>query len=143
MPGASRLEDLPPAVVVHGLADAQLALGAARLAGRTVTLLSAPGAAGYAGCGWWRAMVEAARAAVPGVEAPDVLDCLDQTGRAIEALRYGLRRLVLLPGAPARDDATARAAVLGTVLLDARPPALDLAWPGAARRLGTWLAAER
>ncbi|MBV9748152.1 MAG: hypothetical protein JO157_05000 [Acetobacteraceae bacterium] len=135
---------LPPAVVVHGLADARLALAA----GRPLTLLSAPGAAGYAGCGWWRAVIAAAHAETPGVSpegepgriwAPDVLDCLNQTGRAIEALRYGLRRLVLLPGAPARDDVAARAEVLGATLLDARPPALDLARPGAARHLEAWL----
>lgn len=130
---------LPQAVVVHGLADARLALAG----GRPVTLLSAPGAAGYAGCGWWRAMIEAARAEAPGVAAPDVLDCLDQTGRAIEALRHGLRRLVLLPGAPAREDAAARAAALGAALLDARPAALDLAQPGALRHLDAWLAAGR
>lgn len=127
---------LPPAVVVHGLADARLALAM----GRPVTLLSAPGAAGYAGCGWWRAMTTAARTEAPGVEAPDILDCLDQTGRAIEALRHGLRRIILLPGAPAREDVAARAAALGAALLDARPPALDLAQPGAARRLAAWLA---
>lgn len=127
---------LPPAVVVHGLGDARRALAP----GRPVTLLSAPGAAGYAGCGWWRALVEAARAESPGAEAPDVLDCLDLTGRAVEALGYGLRRLVLLPGAPARDDVAARAALLGAALLDARPPALDLARPGASRRIETWLA---
>ena len=135
---------LPQAVVVHGLADARLALAV----GWPVTLLSAPGAAGYAGCGWWRAMVEAARAEMPGISpegapgriwAPDVLDCLDQTGRAIEALRHGLRRLVLLPGAPARDDVVARAETLGALLLDVRPPALDLAQPGAARCLAAWL----
>lgn len=129
---------LPPAVVVHGLADARRAL----TVGRPVTLLSAPGAAGYAGCGWWRAMVEAARAEAPGLPAIDLLDCLDQTGRAIEALRHGLRGLVLLPSAPARDDAAARARSLGAIVLHARPPALDLGQPGAARRLAAWLAAE-
>ncbi len=71
-----------------------------------------------------------------------MLDCLDQTGRAIEALRYGLRRLVLVMGAPARDDAAARAAALGALLLDARPPALDLAQPRAARHLAAWLASD-
>lgn len=128
---------LPPAVVVHGLADARAALAA----GLPVTLLSGPGAAGYAGAGWWRALVEAARSTAPGVEAPDALDCLDQTGRAIEALRIGLRRIVLLPGAPARDDVAERAAALGAVLWPARPEALDLAKPGAARGLAAWLGA--
>lgn len=134
---------LLPAVVVHGLADARLVLETALQANRPVALLSAPAAACYAGCGWWRAMVEAAQAAVPDAKALDVLDCLDQTGRAIEALRHGLRHLILLPAAPARDDVAARAAALGAVLLAARPPALDLAQPGAARRLGTWLVSER
>ena len=128
---------IPPAVVVHGLPHAQQALAL----GRPVTLLSAPGAGCYAGCGWWRALVEAARSSAPGVEAPDVLDCLDQTGRAIEALRHGLRRIVLLPNAPARDDAAERAAGLGAELLPARPAALDLAQPGAARYLASWLGA--
>ncbi len=96
-----------------------------------VTLLSAPGAAGYAGCGWWRAMVEAARAEVPGVEGTDVLDCLDQTGRAIEALRYGLRRLVLAGG---RAGARRRGGARGGARRRAarRPP--GRARPGPARR---------
>jgi hypothetical protein len=134
MRGASSVV-IHPAVVVHGLDDARRALAL----GRPVTLLSAPGAASYAGCGWWRAMIAAAREEIPGTEAVDILDCLDQTGRAVEALRHGLRHLVLLPFAPARDDAAARAAVLGAVLLSARPAALDLASPGAARCLPAWL----
>ena len=48
----------PPAVIVHGLDDARAALAP----GRPVTLLSAPGAALYAGCGWWRALVRLAQA---------------------------------------------------------------------------------
>ena len=49
---------LPPAVVIHGLPDALAALRS----GRPVTLLSGPGAASYACCGWWRALVARARA---------------------------------------------------------------------------------
>lgn len=47
----------PPAVIVHGLDNARTALAP----GRPVTLLSAPGAALYAGCGWWRALVRLAQ----------------------------------------------------------------------------------
>ena len=50
----SAVSDRYPAVIVHGLGDARLALSV----GLTVTLLSAPGAALYAGCGWWRALVQ-------------------------------------------------------------------------------------
>jgi hypothetical protein len=51
-----------PAIRIHSLAEARVALGVARELGRPVLLASAPGAAGHAGAGWWRALVEAARA---------------------------------------------------------------------------------
>jgi hypothetical protein len=118
---------LPPCIVIHGLAHARLALAP----GRPVTLLSAPGAALYAGCGWWRAVIAAAQ-----TDAPDILDCADAPGRALEALSIGCRRLVLLP-CPAWDALADRAT--GALLLRERPPALDLAAPGASHRIAAWL----
>lgn len=126
---------LPPAVVIHGLPDALAALRS----GRPVTLLSGPGAASYAGCGWWRALVARALAEA-GRDAPDVLDCADAPGRAAEALRAGCLRLVLDPDVPAFADLAGRAAGLGAAVLPVRPPALDLADPGARLRLDAWLA---
>jgi len=122
---------LPPAIVVHGLDDARRALAP----GRAVTLLSGPGAAIYAGCGWWRALVAAS-----GATGPDILDCADAPGRAMEALRAGCRLLVLDPAVPAGDLVAARAAAVGARVLAERPPALDLAEPGSLRRLDAWLA---
>jgi hypothetical protein len=121
---------LPPAVVVHGLAQARLAVAAGR-----VTLLSAPGAALYAGCGWWRALVAAS-----GTTGPDVLDCADAPGRAMEALRAGCRLIVLDPAIPAAPLVMARAEAIGARVLTERPPALDLAVPGALRELQDWVA---
>lgn len=121
---------LPPAVVVHGLEHARLALSV----GRPVTLLSAPGAASYAGCGWWRALIAAA-----GGVGPDVLDCADSAGRALEALAGGCRMLVLLP-CPAWAAVAERAAAYGAAVLRARPDSLDLAQRGAERRIAAWLA---
>jgi hypothetical protein len=120
---------LPPAVVIHGLAHARLAMAV----GRPVALLSAPAAALYAGSGWWRAVIAAA-----GFEGPDVLDCADAPGRALEALSVGCRILVLRP-CPAWDSVAGRAAGTGAVLLRARPAALDLGEKGAARRIAAWL----
>ncbi len=122
----------PPAFVIHGLAHARLALAQ----GRPVTLLSAPNAAAFAGCGWWRAVIAASGA---GVETPDILDCGAAPGRALEALSAGCRLLVLRP-CPAWADVAGRAALQAAELLPARPPALDLAEPGAARRIAAWLA---
>ena len=125
--------NFPPAVVVHGLRDARAALAP----GLPVTLLSARGAAIYAGCGWWRALIEACGAEI------DILDCADAPGYAMAALRIGQRRIVLDPG-PAFPAVSAAAATLGAIVIAERPAALDLAERGAAeRRLLAWLQGDK
>jgi hypothetical protein len=117
---------LARAVIVHGAHDA----GLARAPGRPVTLLSAPGAALYAGCLWWL-----------GIAGPDgILDCADAPGLALGALRSGVTRLVLWPDAPGWHAVAEIAARQGGFVLPQAPPALDLAEPGAIRRLPAWLA---
>jgi hypothetical protein len=124
-----------PAVVVHGLAHARVVLAF----GHAVTLLSAPGAALFAGCGWWRAVIERTASEHPGVPIDDILDCADAPGLALGALRIGQRRLVLSPTAPGWQSIAAIAASLGAEVLTSRPPALDMADRNAARRLHDWL----
>jgi hypothetical protein len=126
----------PPAVMIHSAADARSALAT----GLPVTLVSAPGAALYAGAGWWTALIAAARSEHPGVQFEDILDCGDAPGRAAEALRAGQRKLVLLPVPPASyERVRSMAEVLGAVLLPRMPEALDLGRPGARRLLRDWL----
>ena len=125
----------PPAVVVHGWGQACAALSL----GLPVTLLSGEGAALYGGIGWWRAMIDAARAIHPATEAADILDCADAPGAAMAALRRGQLALVLDPACPAFATVCRVAAVTGGVILAARPPCLDLADPDAAQRLPAWL----
>ena len=124
-----------PAVVIHGLADARAALAI----GRPVTLLSAPGAALFAGCGWWRAVVQRACSEHAAVPVEDILDCADASGLALGALRIGQRLIVLSPHAPGFPSVTAIAASLGGEVLTSRPPALDMADRTTARRLHDWL----
>ncbi len=121
-----------PAVVVHGLAQARTAVAS----GRPVCLLSAPGAAMFAGCLWWRGLVEAVRTDA----VRDILDCGDAPGRAMAALRIGQKRLVLDPACPAFPAVSAAAEALGARVIDHRPAALDLGERGAARMLDNWLA---
>jgi hypothetical protein len=130
---------LHPAVVVHGLDQARSALRPAL----PVTLLSAPGAAAFAGCLWWRSLIGQARAEFPDAVLLDVLDCADAAGQAMAALRVGQRVLVLDPACPAFAAVAAAAAGLGATVLAARPPALDLAAYGAARGLTLWLQGDR
>jgi hypothetical protein len=122
-----------PAVTIHGLDHARMALAP----GRGVLLLSAPGAALYAGCGWWQALMVAARAEFPATPMADLLDCADAPGRAMEALRIGVRGIVLDPACPA--FAAVVAAAGDAIVLPHRPPSLDLAERGASRRLAAWL----
>ncbi len=126
---------LYPAVVVHGLADARTVLAV----GAPVTLLSAAGAALYAGCGWWRALIARARAECLDIPVDDILDCADAPGLALGALRIGQRRIVLDPAAPGWSSVAAIATSLGGEVLTSRPPSIDMADRSAARRLHDWL----
>ena len=124
-----------PACVIHGLSDARAVLAI----GRPVTFLSAPAAALYAGCGWWRALIELAGAECPDIPIGDILDCADASGLALGALRTGQRRIVLHAAAPGWAAVAAIAASLGGAVLTSRPPSVDMADRTAARRLHDWL----
>ncbi len=121
---------ISPAVMVHSLGHAQLALGPRR----PVTLLSAPAAAQYAGCLWWRELLAQA-----GFGDLALLDCGDAPGRALEALKLGLQGIVLRCPPAAFAVVAEIAAAQGAMLLDEAPPALDLGQKGAERRLNAWL----
>jgi hypothetical protein len=121
---------LPPAVIIHGLPHARLALAP----GRPVTLLSAPGAALYAGCLWWQALIAAAQ-----TDSPHFLDCADAPGRAVEALKLGLPGLILTCEEALFAAVANIAQAQGAALLAAAPPALDLALHGSERSLCAWL----
>lgn len=75
-------------IVIHSLAHARAALGAAVALRRPIMLASAPGAAGYAGVGWFGELIAAAQAEFPDVELTAVLDCGDAAGHVMEAVRW-------------------------------------------------------
>jgi hypothetical protein len=124
-----------PAVVVHGLDQARLALAP----GRPLVLISAQSAAGYAGCLWWRALADLAAAEAPGLVVADVLDCGDAPGWAMAALRVGCRALVLAPECPAWARVVAAADGVGAIVLPQRPAVLDMGQSGAGKNLSAWL----
>jgi hypothetical protein len=89
--------------------------------------MSAPSAGIYAGPGWFRAVVDAARAAAPTADAVFVIDCGDDAGAAQGAIRAGIETVVFTGRADVarRLNAIAKAASLH--VLTARPEAsLDL-----------------
>lgn|GEM_PF-302822 len=136
----------PPVILAHGLTDALAAAGAAAALGVPLVLAGAPGAGGYAGAGWFRALLAAVRAAHPGVALTGILDCGDRPGPALAALRAGVRDLRYTGGGPAAARLTGMAAAAGARLWRDLGPALDLrALPDPddkALACRTWLAGE-
>lgn len=114
-------------IIVHSLDDARAALAAAVELKTAVTLASAHGAGGYAGPLWFKAVIEAAAAEFPGAEMAAVLDCADEAGTVLQALRHGLKRVRFTGNAAALKRLRAIAGKLGATIETARAPAaLDL-----------------
>jgi hypothetical protein len=130
----------PPVIIIHSLAHAIAALSAAAAAGRPLTLLSAPDAGISAGPGWFGALVAAARNAVPAAQSTALLDCGDDAGAAMAAVRAGIEGVVLSGRVDVAERLTDIAGQRGLRLVTARlDPALDLgseffAAPDALRR---------
>lgn len=133
-------------IVIHSLSDARAALAAAVELGRPLVLTTAPGAAGYAGVGWFGELVAAVRTECPGVDITAVLDCGDAAGHVMEAVRWCAvatrPRLVLRFTGDEALEAKLRdiAEASGLLLIRDLPPALDLARAAdAASACGAWL----
>jgi hypothetical protein len=116
-----------PAIAVHSLVHAVAALETAAARDRDIIVLSAPNAGIYAGAGWWRAMIEAARDAVPGARFSAILDCGDDAGAVQAALRAGVEAAIFTGRADVAERLAAIAQQTGVSLLTTRPqPLLDL-----------------
>ena len=115
------------AVVVHGMDHARAALCAATEMDVAVRLLSAPGAAAFAGALWFERLIAEARREFPDAECDAALDCGDSAGLALGALRQGLP-LIRFHGPKAVTGRVAAIARRQGAALDAgRGAALDLA----------------
>jgi len=93
-------------IIVYSLEQARAAVAAA--AGRPLILLSAPGMSGFMGPLWFKALTDEAAAGHDDVTA--ALDCADEPGTVLAALRCGFK-LVRFTGpaeARARLDDIAR-----------------------------------
>jgi hypothetical protein len=115
---------------VHDLRQAQAVLDLARLRGADATLVTAPGSAGFAGVGFWCAVERA-------LGHPVVIDCGDDAGLVMAALREGSRDLLFAgPEAVASKLASMAGQLGGQVRRGLDGPVLELlAEDDPARRL--------
>jgi hypothetical protein len=126
-------------IVVHDLAQARAAVAAAADAGCAIELRSAPGAAAYAGVGYLKAL-----GAAVGHEL--LIDCGDDPGIAMAALRAGCRRLSFAGDAAMAQRLAEMAEQVGAVLAHetTASDALELAPDDdAASACRSWLLARQ
>lgn len=109
-------------IVIHSLDHARAALAAAAALRVPVTLASAPGAAMQVGPLWFKAVIEEARAAYPQVAVTAILDCGDEPGAVMAALRSGLMTL-RFSGA---TETQRKLAAMGACFAAAATESLDL-----------------
>jgi hypothetical protein len=108
-----------------------------------VTLVSERGAAGFAGPGWWHALLQSLRRDFPDVSWRAVLDCGESAGSTMAALRMGVPMISFAGPDNIASKLAAMAAAQGAALLRERPLGLDLRGlrdPCAACRV--WLREE-
>jgi hypothetical protein len=108
-------------VIVHDLGQARAALAVAAELGCAIDLRSAPGAAAYAGVGYLEALGEL-------VDHELIIDCGDDPGIVMAALRIGCRRLVFSGAADAARRLAEMAEQLGAAVTHetAAPEMLEL-----------------
>ncbi len=131
-----------PRIIVHNLEQAKAALKVADELAVTVTLISAPGGAAYLGATVFRDMVDEASRCYPGASHQAVLDCGEDPGLVLGALRHGIKAVRVDVGAGLETRLTDIADQQNAIILTDEAPALDLidnSDPLAACR--AWLAA--
>jgi len=111
---------------VHSLEQAIVAAEVARDNHQTLHLLSAPGAASAAGVGWFAALGDIIAERFPDLSATVTLDCADEPGLALGALRRGLKSIVLTGNPEAIARVTEIAATYGALVGQNSLRALDL-----------------
>jgi hypothetical protein len=103
---------------------------AAADAGRAVIIASAADAGIYAGPGWFKAVIDAVREAASTSQFSAVLDCGDDAGAAMAAIRAGIPAVVFIGHADVAQRLADIARQAGARLITERPqPALDLGDP--------------
>ena len=111
---------------IHGLPHLRAALTAGAEAGRPIVVLSAVGASGFAGAGWFAALTEQGRAEFPDVPLTAILDCADRAGDVPAALKRGITHIVFTGHPEAAIRLRDIAGQMGATILLERPASLDL-----------------
>ena len=86
------------AIIIHNLEHAEAALAAAESLNIQITVISSPGAAATLGATVFRDIIAEAAQSHPGARFQAVLDCGDEPGLALGALRHGIKAVRISNG---------------------------------------------
>ncbi len=114
-------------VIIHNMSHARVAAAAAVELAVPVTLRSAPGAAGYLGAQVFRSMIELATAEYPKAKVQSILDCGDDPGLALAALRHGVACIAIAADQEVLARIADIAAQSDAAIDNSDGPTLDLA----------------
>ena len=115
-------------IIIHSLEQARAALAIAASMNAPIVLASAPGAALQTGPLWFKAVIDQASTAHPGVAFTAILDCGEAPGAVMAGLRAGLTHFRFSGHAELRDKLAAigaefaEPAIASLDLRDAREP---------------------
>lgn len=124
-----------PSVIVHHLAQAKAVLRAAGDGGIDIQLRSAPGAAAFAGVDYLKALGDA-------VDHELLIDCGDDAGLVMAALRTGCKKLVFSGSSDQQHRLSQMAGQSGALLrgpMDPAPPCLALSPDDDGDAIHAWL----
>lgn len=115
----------PPAAafIVADIDQALAVFAAAETAAQPLHIESPPGYGAFAGGGFWKALLDAAARAHPGATVDAVLDCGEEAGAALAAIRAGVPAIRCRLRGPARARLKALAARAGVGFAEGRRPA--------------------
>lgn len=114
------------AIIFHSLAHARAALGAGREARVEICLVTAPGAARYAGADHLKKIADLALAEFEDEAHCVLIDCGGNAGSAMSALRAGWKTLAFSGEPAVKRKIADMAAQCGARLVDRPADALDL-----------------
>jgi hypothetical protein len=117
---------LPTGFTFHSLSHVDAALGAAAGSKLGVALVTPPGAAATGGPEIYLEMYRQGHAHFPETETNAVIDCGDDAGVAMRALRCGWRDLVFSGNDDVRKKLQDMLEQIGGTLGRSRPPTIDL-----------------
>jgi len=116
----------PYAIVIHTIDHAKAALAVAAERNTPVVLLSAPGAVAYLGATVFRDMVSQAAEENPTAQYQAVLDCGDDPGLAMGAMRHGVKSVCVHVRPEIRAKLAENAEKRGCSVYHREGPELDL-----------------